>query len=228
MFWCMAPTTPLPLRDRLVSVASVVNLFAPTVCPVCDRPGAAPCASCIATVGAPPLLGPPSGLDRCWSVMSYDATGRRIVAGLKYRNGRAVVRWLGAHLAEAALRFDIDVVTWAPTTRAHRRARGYDQAELLARRVAAEAGLPVRACLVRLAGPSQTGHTLAERRHAPRFDLRRGVTQHCYGRRVALIDDVVTSGATMTAAARLLQVAGAHQVVGLSVARTPLARSRHR
>jgi ComF family protein len=190
-------------------------------CPICARRGPAPCEDCARSLARPPSLPVPAGLDACWAMTAYDEVGREIVSAVKFRNDRAAVAFLGESLADAARRFDVDVVTWAPTTKQRRRARGYDQAELLARVTAKEAELPVARTLVRLPGPHQTGQRLAERQRGPRFDVRRATPATCTRRRVAIVDDVVTSGATLAEAARALRAVGAREVVGLAVARTP-------
>jgi predicted amidophosphoribosyltransferase len=111
----------------------------------------------------------------------------------------------------------LDVVTWAPTTPAHRRARGFDHAELLARAVGRRAGLPVRALLTRLPGPPQTGARREERKVGPRFRARPDAIH----RSILLVDDIVTTGATLTASAAALRRGGAATVTGLAAARTP-------
>jgi competence protein ComFC len=122
----------------------------------------------------------------------------------------------------ASLVGGVDVVTWAPTSKDRRRRRGFDQAELLARRVARELGLPSAALLRRAHGPPQTGRLAAERRVGPAFVVVAArVPSH-----VLVVDDVVTTGATLTAAARALRHAGAATVVGVAAARTPLKTRR--
>jgi len=190
-------------------------LFA-TRCPVCDAPGPAPCAACAAELRPAPTLPPPPGLDRCAAVLLYAGTGRELVARLKYRNRRAPLDRLAAAMAERVVALP-DVVTWAPTTRGRRRRRGYDQAELLARLVARRLGRPCRRLLARLPGPAQTGLPLAQRRAAPVFHARTASRPH-----VLVVDDVVTSGATLSAAARALRAAGATEVDAVVAARTPL------
>ncbi|HEX8771251.1 MAG TPA: phosphoribosyltransferase family protein, partial [Acidimicrobiales bacterium] len=96
-------------------------------------------------------------------------------------------------------------MTWAPTTGARRRERGFDQAELLARAVARRLGLPCRRLLRRRPGPAQTGRDREGRQSGPAFTTRR-VTGPA---RVLLVDDIVTTGATVSAAARALRAAGA-------------------
>jgi predicted amidophosphoribosyltransferase len=110
----------------------------------------------------------------------------------------------------------VDVVTWAPTTAARRRARGFDQGELIARFVAAELCLPCRRFLRRRPGLPQTGRSAADRWSGPDFLVRRAPPG-----RVLVVDDVVTTGATVAAAARALRAAGASRVVVLALSRTP-------
>jgi len=165
-------------------------------CPVCGRHGAAPCVRCAARLKPPPLLPAPRGLDACRAVLSYEGVGRELVSRLKYRNARAAVPVLARAMAALVDPDDVDEVTWVPTSAAHRRARGYDQARLLARAVAHHLRRPCRGLLVRLPGPTQTGLARAERVVGPGFEV--GVRPRL---RVLAVDDVITTGATMAAAA---------------------------
>lgn len=197
------------------------TLLLPGRCPVCERSGPAPCASCWGELRpAPPALPTPAGLDGCRSLLRYEGAGRELLARLKYRNGRSVVPWLATGMAGLVAAVAVDVVTWAPTTPARRRDRGFDQAELLARAVAVRLRRPCHPLLVRGAGPPQTGRSRAERRSGPTFAVR-GV-DGLAGLRVLVVDDVATSGATLTSAARALRSAGASGVIAVTAGRTPL------
>ncbi|MGH9263995.1 MAG: ComF family protein, partial [Acidimicrobiales bacterium] len=122
-------------------------MLIPTSCPVCGRQGPAPCEGCAADLRAAPALPAPVGVDSCAALLAYDGAGRELVARLKYRNARSSVPFLSRGMA-ALVTGQIDVVTWAPTTPARLRARGFDQARVLARAVARRLGVPSRALLV--------------------------------------------------------------------------------
>jgi len=189
----------------------------PVSCPVCGGRGSAPCAACAARLRPAPELPLPAGVEGCRALLSYEGVGRELVARLKYRNARASVGPLAGAMARLVDRAEVDVVTWAPTTAARRRERGFDQARLLARAVARRLGRPCRSLLTRWPGPAQTGRTLEARRAGPAFAARGRVPP-----RVLIVDDVVTSGATVSAAATALRRGGAEVVVVLAAARTPL------
>ena len=164
----------------------------------------------------PPSLPVPLGLVTSRALTTYDDDARRVLTALKNRGERAWVAALADQMATLVPDVAGLVVTWAPTGDGRRRRRGYDQAELLARAVARRVGRPARSLLRRQAGPAQAGRSLAERRGNPQFEARR----RCSGP-VLVVDDVATTGATLTAAARALRNAGAPEVHGLVVARAP-------
>jgi predicted amidophosphoribosyltransferase len=156
-----------------------------------------------------------------WSaaLMAYDGVGREIVARFKYANARAALAWLAAEMAVLAGAVRTDVVSWVPTTPGRRRARGFDHGRLLAVAVARRLGVPCRPLLVRLPGPAQTGRTRAERLAGPRLVVLGRVAVPA---RVLLVDDVVTTGATLSSAARALHAAGAEEVAAVAAARRAL------
>lgn len=215
-------------RVMSLPVSRVHDVLFDAECPICGIANSAPpggqrgvCGACVTSLGVPPILPAPSGLDRCRSLTCYEGTGRTLVTRLKFQNHRSVIPFVAERLAAQLACDHIDVLTWAPTAPKRRRQRGFDQAELLARAVARELRLPARSCLVRLPGPAQTGRHRAERIDGPRFDARRGIAAAVDRRRVALVDDVVTTGATLTRAAAVLRAGGARSITGVVVARTP-------
>ena len=168
----------------------------------------------MAGVRNPPVVPVPPGLVTCRALIAYDDAARRELVGLKNRDERGRVSGWADALAALVPSVDGLVVTWAPTGAARRRRRGFDQAELLARAVARRRRLPIASLLRRLPGAAQAGRSAHDRQANPAFAARRPCLHP-----VLVIDDVATTGATLSAAARALIGAGSPAVHGLVVAR---------
>src|SRR5215203_5588572 len=120
----------------------VLDALFPLVCPGCGhgcgRRGFPVCVRCEPGLRHALPAHPPARVDAWWAAFAYAGVAREVVARVKYRGARAAVPWLADAMVEAlpatAPRFD--AITWAPTSRERRRARGFDAAELLARAVA--------------------------------------------------------------------------------------------
>jgi predicted amidophosphoribosyltransferase len=186
-------------------------------CAGCNQPGATLCRRCRFSLASAKAQVSDGGV---LAPLPFEGVARQVVHGLKYRNRRQVATVLAGLMVRRLRTGKVDVVTWAPTSGQRSRRRGYDQAELLARAVAHELGVPCRRLLYRRHGPEQTGHTRAERLHGPAFRAR-PVSSRL---RVLLVDDVVTTGATLAAASEALRSAGIGSVVCVAAAATP-ARS---
>lgn len=207
---------------------SLFALLADPSCVLCGarrrRPSAGDgglCGDCLAGIERPPAVAPYEGLEAVHALTVYRRTGRDLVTALKFRDQRVFVPWLARRMAALVAAAGVDVVSWAPTAPRRRRERGFDQAEVLAVRVGRELGVPCRRCLVRLPGPPQTGRHRNERLVGPRFDGSRGAVRAVSGRHVVVVDDVTTTGATLTRAATVLHGYGATRVSGLVIAATP-------
>jgi len=159
----------------------------------------------------------PAGLRSLHALAAYQGPLPRIV--LDAKNGRRLqlLRTLGIALGQVTSPGSAATVTWAPTTSTRRRRRGFDHAEVLARAVASQWGLPCASLLVRVAGDAQCGRSATERQDGLRFVARRPVAGGCW-----LVDDVCTTGATLRAASLALLGAGADAVDGLVLGRVAL------
>lgn len=208
---------------RGVVLAAVVEAVFPAWCAGCGARGAAVCERCAAALVAAPSLAPPAFVDDWVALFAYEGVARELTARIKYRNARAVVPWFAERLAAAAAaRFPpIDAVTWAPTTTAHRRGRGFDHAQVLAAHVARRLGRPACSLLTRTTQQPQTGRHASERRHGVGFVATDAKPAPLT---VVLVDDVTTTGATIRAAATALRAAGVRHVYAATIARTPPGR----
>ncbi|MDQ1521448.1 MAG: hypothetical protein QOI55_2521 [Actinomycetota bacterium] len=196
--------------------AGVVDAVFPAACAGCGRRGRPVCDACARALAPAPGAPPPTFVDDWFALYAYENVARELVARIKYRNARAILPFFADAIAEVAThRWRVDGVTWAPTTTARRRERGFDHAELLARAVAKRMRVPARRDLVRTTAEPQTGRPYATRHDAVSFRAVHSSPT------VLLVDDVATTGATLRAAARALRSAGAQRVVAATIARTP-------
>jgi len=208
----------------------LLDLLYPPKCPFCgrilERGEEGWCASCQDKL---PWTGPDDAkaVDSCGACLSplwYRDGARDGMHRYKFGGGQGHAELFGQLMAQCLQdRWDrpADLVTWVPLHPKRRRKRGYDQAELLARRVGGLTGLTVESTLEKTrttAVQSQTGEDAARRANVqgaycalPNLDLT--------GKCVVLVDDVCTSGATLAECAAALRQAGAKSVVGLTFAR---------
>ena len=235
------------------SFSSLVSLVLPSPCLVCglllDRPLFGPvCAPCLRAL--PPLDGP--GCPRCGvpyangvapglcgpcrsprrafrrarAAGPYEGALKELLHRLKFDKRVALGRSLG-ELAyarcvaggplEGAVAVPVPLHFW------RRRARGYNQADLLARSIARAASIPLCRALLKVKDrPPQTSLSLEARRRNARGAYRARRRVRLAGRSVLLVDDVFTTGATADACARALRRAGASAVDVVTVARVLL------
>jgi ComF family protein len=184
---------------------------APPGCARCGLPG--PAALCAACQADPPAF------DAVRAGGLFGGPLADAIHALKYGDRPALARPLGAWLARVAPPPQGAAVLAVPLARRRRIERGYDQAQLLADALARAAGAErLRGALRRVREtPPQVGRTRAER--ARNVEGAFAATFPLAGRDVALVDDVVTTGATADAAARAAKEAGARSVVVLALAR---------
>lgn len=190
------------------------------------------CRLCGGNLPSPLRRGEPAGLcSRCtearpafdgvWAPFVYGGPVAAAIHRLKYRGERGLSARLAAPMLEAGREALVvaDAIAHLPADRARRRARGFDQALLLAAALdKAGAGEHSRAALHRVrAGGHQVGRGRDDRSAGVRGAFRAG--REVRGRSFVLVDDVVTTGASADAAARALKEAGARQVFVLAVAR---------
>ncbi len=165
---------------------------------------------------------PAPGLE-LWAPVAYEGPARALVRGLKYRGAAGLADPMAAQIAARApdgLLAPPAALVPVPLHAARRRRRGFNQAERIAAALSRRTGLPVADCL-RRAGPAtrQVGRGRSERLEGPPGSIalapRAAAPAHAL-----LVDDVVTTGATLAACAAALRRAGTGRLRAVAYART--------
>lgn len=216
--------------DRPPICEDCYTSFTPITEPLCDICGRSitppiPCRTCAATQAAGTW-----GFDHARAAGIYQGPLREAVHRLKYRRDAALGPLLGAYLADRCVvedllcpewRTPLDFVIPVPLHRSRERTRGYNQAQLLCPPLADALKVPIRSDLVKrtIRTTSQVGMTGAERRanlSAQTFTVQDSA--ELMGRHILLVDDVFTTGTTVSACAHTLRAAGAASVIVVTLA----------
>lgn len=164
-------------------------------------------------------------IDKCVSPLYYKDKVRASVHRYKFGGCSAYSRRYAALMSDCVENNldcrSIDVISWIPLSKKRLRQRGYDQARLLAEEIAAKTGLPCRQLLQKVKNNSAQSLTRDAKQRRENvtgvYALDDGADVS--GLRILLVDDVVTTGATMSEATRILRKAGAKSVFGVTLAR---------
>lgn len=205
-----------------------VQFLAPPMCGQCGYPfeldpkGHSLCGACLARAPA---------YDRARAVMAYDAGSRPLLLAFKHADrteaAPALAKWLAR--AGADLLADAEAVVPVPLHNRRLFRRRYNQAALLAHALGRTGDVPVLPQLLRRVRntPSQGRLSASGRKRnvAGVFKVTPHQLERVAGKRILLVDDVLTTGATVEACARVLKRAGAKGVDVLTVARVVRARS---
>lgn len=191
-----------------------IALILPPFCPRCGRPAdrREPCSLCRHS---------PPALDGIRSVAYHEGALREAIHRFKYRNGRGLAGPLGELLANYVVEHSLpaDVLVPVPLHPARLADRGFNQAALLAGEMGQHLGVPVVAdSLLRVRHTRQQVGLNAEERRVNVADAFACRDDRLAGRRVLLIDDVYTTGATLDACGLALATAGTTSAWGLTLA----------
>lgn len=215
---------------RGIDASAVADLFLPPRCPYCGtviRHGARTCPGCASIAPRPAVRWIPMGQQEmvpCVTAYPYEMPVRGALQRFKFEEEPWLGAFYGEALAGVVAQTDLafDLLTWVPLSRMQRLHRGYNQSELLAKAAAGKLGKPYRPML-RKCRHNKRQHFLpaAERWKNVEgvFAARPGAG--VVGHAVLLIDDIVTTGATLHACAQALLEAGAHSVCCAAVATPP-------
>ena len=192
-------------------------------CAACGCAGEVLCHRCRFSLAS---VGPRPNPDGIRAAFAFEGVARELIVALKFRHRRCAASVIAAQMVRRLGLQHVDLVTWAPTSARRVRRRGYDQAEAIAQSIARQLGVPCRRLLYRSHGAPQTGKSRADRLAGPAFRARR--PRHDLS--VLVVDDVVTTGATLRTAAEALHAAGVDRVELVAAASAQLRHSpaRHR
>ncbi len=201
-------------------IERIVSLVAPPLCAACARtnaPGTILCRDCAADLAAAPRgieQGPP-GVDLAVAASPFEGVARSVVHSLKYARRLALADVAAAAMLRALPpREVVDAVVPVPAGPWRWRWRGFDPAEEIAIAVARRSHLPLCACLRRRRGRRQVGRRRSDRLADPPSVW---AAMAC-PREALLVDDVWTTGATLSACAHALREAGTGRIVALTLA----------
>lgn len=232
-------------RVRLLSVprpvlGSVLDLVLPGVCAGCGAPGRPLCSACrspLARTPSPAWPRPrPPGLPTPWAVTAYDGAVRRAIVAFKERGRWDLAGPLGDTLARAIIAAEPSGtpvwVTPVPSRRGEVCRRGHDPGVTLAR--SAVAGLRRRGVAARLLAVLRHGRPVADQAGLAAGERAANLAGALVvparsvpairTRRLVIVDDVITTGATLSEAARALRAAGAQIDVAAVIAATSRRR----
>ena len=210
------------LRDALLDALALVL---PVECAGCGTPDRSLCTQCVAALARPPERHELDDGTPAISALDYEGPVRRAILALKESGRTDVARALAVPLARAMTeataglpgvsgRSRVEVLP-VPTGRAAFRRRGYDPVALLVRR----AGFPQVRLLAHSRAASQQKHLAVDERALNRAGTMRAI-RRLDGRRFLLVDDVLTTGATLEEAARAVRVQGGEIVAAATLAYT--------
>lgn len=205
----------------------IIALLFPAKCVLCGKVLAKEetdlCRVCRVEAPVCPPMGKKIPFVAQWSALwYYRGNVRRSLLRYKFYNTPSYAPVYGRHLA-MKLRQELpefDVLTWIPISNQRRRKRGYDQVELLAQAVGQELEMAPVATLRKIRdNPPQSGINGEAKRRANVLGVYEAIGPSLVaGKRVALLDDIVTTGATVSEASRVLLSAGAKEVICAAVA----------
>jgi len=149
-----------------------------------------------------------------WSraALAYDDRAAALLLAGKNGGRRDILRHLARALV-AAVPLNAEVITWVPASVERRKGRGYDQGRIIAHTLARQSGVPAARLLTRIGGRSQIGQNRLGRLQGPQLAA---VTNDFD--RVVLVDDVMTTGASLTLGTGALRRSGVREVWTLTLA----------
>ncbi len=210
-------------------IKSILDLVYPRRCPFCRRildKKQLICRSCLTKLPFVPQARQAErvrNIEACYSTLYYEKSVRESLLRYKFNGAAAYADAYAVLLAKCIEENGIscDIITWVPLSRRRLRKRGYDQARLLAEAAARHMGAPCEKLLRKTRNnPAQSGTASA----AARRENVRGVyapvkPEEISGKTILIVDDIITTGSTLSECAKILKAEGAKKILALTLAR---------
>lgn len=208
----------------------IMSAIAPHLCVRCGREGALLCDVCAPLLPSPAHYcyrcngnakvhanvcancRPQTPLSTVYAPTIYDGIAQQLVHKLKFERARAAADAIAVQIAPLVPQSHFDLIAHAPTANTRARKRGYDQSALIARRISQLTDIPYAPLLWRTGKQRQLGQSRSVRRKQLKMSFAVHAPDRIKHSRVLVIDDVLTTGSTLEAAAEALVLAGASRV----------------
>ncbi len=204
---------------------SLLNFFFPRKCPFCGRPAgkALLCDQCAKSLPRCEKIRQGADFGRCAAPLYYEDAVRKAILDYKFHGKLGGLDCFGRMMAEtAAERYsgEFDAVTWVPVSKRRLKKRGFDQARYLTASLCVDWHVAPLETLRKVAdNPAQSGIDDPAERRANVLGAYEAVSPERFaGKRLLLVDDICTTGATLAECARVLKAAGAADVMCLTLA----------
>lgn len=211
----------------------LLDIIMPNRCPCCGRFilwNEKLCQDCVESL--PPCTGRealPAGCSASVSAFAFDGPAKQGIYSLKEGQGRAFAEYSAGLLAQRLSGSGAQLITCVPMARRKKSARGWDQAEVIARELGRAMNVPCDFSILkrRCSRTEQHGLGAAERAEfaAEQYSAAKDHSE-IKGKHIILVDDVITTGSTISVCAGLLLSLGAAEVIAASICRTESKRKR--
>lgn len=217
----------------------VLSLIAPDICINCGAEGSILCQECQDLMQRIPSICYACGKasrnfkpcpkcitkwqhDHVWIYSEYSGLAKDLIKSYKFGSARRAAKIMATMMNDSLPYFATQpIITYVPTVPARMRSRGFDHAGILAKEIARQKNWIYIPLLARQMQSRQLGASREQRRSQLKNALRLNNHDLIKGRHILIVDDVVTTGATIEACAKMLKKAGASQIDAAAFARTP-------
>lgn len=220
---------------KITPTERLITVVAPHSCLLCNREGLPVCTECLAVFARPkkPVCflcnslsedfktcsscSRKTPLKRVWVASRYEAYIKQLIKEFKFQHKRAAYIPLAEIIDQAVIARDYDLVCAVPCASTRYRRRGYNQSDLLARALAKKWQVQYGILLARHGQARQVGRSRAERLNQLANSFR--ATKSVEAKKILIIDDVTTTGATLDNCAKVLRSVGAKRVEAAVIAK---------